>query len=135
MNQLTRLFALSSLAAYSVFGQAVTSLSGVVTDPTGAAIPGTSIKLTNLEINTVRETSSDAEGRYSFSALAPGLYKLLGKKEGFADVSVQNLRLLVNTPATVNVAFENSFGPKTWFQRADPVAFPQSKRKSKLGSL
>ncbi len=106
MNQLTRLLALSSLAAYSVFGQAVTSLSGVVTDPTGAAIPGTSIKLTNIEINTVRETSSDGEGRYSFSALAPGLYKLLGKKDGFADVSVQNLRLLVNTPATVNVAFE-----------------------------
>ncbi|MSO24158.1 MAG: carboxypeptidase regulatory-like domain-containing protein, partial [Acidobacteria bacterium] len=106
MIQLTKLFALSFLTVYSLFGQAVTSLSGVVTDPTGASIPGTAIKLTNVEINSVRETTSDGEGRYSFSALAPGSYKILAKKDGFTNVSVQNLRLLVNTPATVNVAFE-----------------------------
>jgi hypothetical protein len=106
MNQPTKLFTIFSFAAVSLFGQAVTSLTGVVTDPTGASIPGAAVELTNTEINTVRRTASDGEGRYAFAGLQPGLYKVKAAKPGFADISVQNLRLLVNTPATLNLAFE-----------------------------
>ena len=101
-----RLFTIVCFAAGTVFGQAVTSLSGTVGDPTGAAIPGAAITLTNTETNAVREQSTDEAGRYSFSGLQPGPYKLRASKTGFADISVQNLRLLVSTPATVNLAFE-----------------------------
>lgn len=94
------------LAASSLWAQSLTSLNGLVTDPTGAAIPAAKITATEVNTGVTRETESDGLGRYQFQALNPGLYKLLGKKDGFADVSVQNLRLLVNTPATVNIAFE-----------------------------
>jgi hypothetical protein len=93
-------------AACSLSGQAVTSLTGLVTDPTGSVIPGAAITLTNTEINTTRETVSDDEGRYTLAGLQPGPYRIKASKPGFADISVQNLRLLVNTPATVNLAFE-----------------------------
>jgi len=94
------------LAASTMWGQSLTSLNGLVTDPTGAAIPAAKITTTEVNTGITRETESDGIGRYQFQALNPGLYKLTGKKDGFSDVSVQNLRLLVNTPATVNIAFE-----------------------------
>lgn len=92
--------------SFGLTGQSVTSLNGVVTDPTGAAIPGAAIGLVEVNTGVQRETTSDGAGRYQISAVLPGLYKLSAKKDGFSDVSVQNLRLLVNTPATVNVQFE-----------------------------
>jgi hypothetical protein len=91
------------LPAYS---QSLSSLTGAITDPTGASVPGASITLTNVDNNARRESLSDASGKYSFSAIPPGTYRLLAKKSGFADISVQQVRLLVNTPATINLAFE-----------------------------
>lgn len=91
------------LPAYS---QSLSSLNGAIADPTGAAVPGTAITLTNTENNFKRETTSDSEGKYSFPGIAPGTYRLLAKKTGFSDISVQQVRLLVNTPATLNLTFE-----------------------------
>ncbi|MCC6540251.1 MAG: TonB-dependent receptor [Bryobacterales bacterium] len=94
------------MTASTIWGQSLTSLNGLVTDPTGAAIPAAKITATEVNTGVTRETESDGVGRYQFQALNPGLYKLVGKKDGFSDISIQNLRLLVNTPATVNIAFE-----------------------------
>lgn len=88
------------------FGQSLTSLNGTVVDPSGAAIPGAAISITNVDNNEKRESQSDSAGRYSFQGVQPGTYKLSAKKSGFSDVSVQNVRLLVNTPATLNLTFE-----------------------------
>ena len=96
-------------ACFSIpaFSQSLTSLNGSVIDPTGAAVPGVSISITNTDNNDRRETESDSSGAYSFPGLAPGPYKLLAKKSGFADVSVQKLRLLVSNPSTLNLTFQN----------------------------
>lgn len=95
-----------STAAVLLFGQAFSSLSGTVTDPTGAVVPGATIILENLERGVKRETTSDAAGRYSFPQIQPDTYKLTAKAQGFADVVVSDVRLLVNTPASVNIQFE-----------------------------
>ncbi len=87
-------------------GQAFTSLNGTVLDPSGAAVPGTSLTLENVDTGAKRTGLSDASGNYAFPQLTPGPYKLTGKHAGFADVLVNNLRLLVNQPATVTVQFE-----------------------------
>jgi hypothetical protein len=102
------LVTLSLVACLSIaaFGQSLTSLNGSIVDPTGAAVPGASITLTNTENNSKRESTSDASGKYSFLAVPPGSYRLLAKKTGFSDISVQQIRLLVNTPATLNLTFE-----------------------------
>lgn len=94
------------LPAYS---QSLTSLNVAIVDPTGAAVPGSTITLTNTENNSKREVVTDTTGKYSIQALQPGIYKLLAKKSGFSDISVQQIRLLVNTPATLNLTFE-TFG-------------------------
>jgi hypothetical protein len=99
-------FLLVALCTSSLFAQTNTLLSGRVVDPTGAAVPSASLTLQNVNTGAERKTVSDGVGSYIFPQVVPGLYKLQAKAAGFADVVVNEIRLLVNTPATVNVAFE-----------------------------
>ncbi len=92
--------------AFSAYGQAVSSLSGTVTDPTGSVIPGATIRIEDANHGLTRETKSDAAGRYSFSQLPPGTYKLTATASGFADVTANAVQLLVNSPKTLNLPFE-----------------------------
>ncbi len=89
-----------------VFAQATTSLTGTVSDPTGAVIPGASLTLVNDDTGAQREDKADSQGRYSFQQLQPGSYHLVAKATGFSDVTVNAIRLLVNSPANLPVVFE-----------------------------
>ncbi len=87
-------------------GQALTSVSGQVTDPTGALLPGATIELENVDTGTHRETVADSAGHYSFPQVRPGSYRINAKAAGFQNVTITDLRLLVNSPATVNLQFQ-----------------------------
>jgi len=88
-----------------LLGQALTSVSGNVTDPTGALVPKAAIQLENVATGQSRETVSDAQGLYSFHQVVPGNYQITARAPGFANVTISDVRLLVNSPATVNVTF------------------------------
>ncbi len=88
------------------YSQSLTSLNGKIVDPTGAVVPGSTIVLTNTDNNARREQQSDSDGAFLFSAVQPGNYKLLAKKAGFSDISVQRIVLLVSNPSTLNLTFE-----------------------------
>lgn len=94
------------LVSGMVFAQAVTSVSGRVTDPTGASIPGASIELENTGTGLKRTGKSDPAGLYSFLQVVPGDYRLTAKATGFATKVINDVRLLVNNPATVNIGLE-----------------------------
>jgi hypothetical protein len=94
------------LVALCAFGQVTTSVTGTVSDPSGAVVPGAALVIENTATGVTRETESDQSGAYRFLQLAPGPYRLKVKKSGFADLLVNDLQLLVNTPATLNVTFE-----------------------------
>ena len=59
------------------------SLSGEVTDPSGASIAGAVITITNIDRNTDSTEVTNALGRYVVSFLAPGSYKVAVDKPGF----------------------------------------------------
>ena len=63
-----------------VFGQAVSQISGTATDPSGAAVPGVEIKLTQLETGVARTATSDGTGNYIVSNLPLGPYRLEASK-------------------------------------------------------
>ena len=86
--------------------QGLSSLNGLVTDPTGAVIPGASLTLKNIGTQALRTAVSDAHGFYNFPQVQPGAYVVDAKFGGFASVVVNDVRLQVNTPATVNITFE-----------------------------
>jgi hypothetical protein len=106
MSLALRFFAVFVLFACASMGQVLSSVSGIVTDPTGSAIPAASLTLENLDTAARRTATADAEGRYRFPQLQPGRYRILGKASGFADVVVNDVIVQVATNHTINVAFE-----------------------------
>src|SRR5713101_9678427 len=88
------------LAAF-VYGQALSSLNGNITDPTGALVPGVQLILSNAQTGVQRTTISDEQGRYSFAQVTPGTYQVTAQLSGFKDIVVKEVQLLVNTPTTL----------------------------------
>jgi len=106
-------WATSTVALFSavgLFGQSLTSLTGTITDPSGALVPQASITITNVATGAQRLTISDDSGRYSLLQVQPGTYIITTKTEGFSDVTVTGVELLVDTPATLAIQFEK-LGP------------------------
>jgi len=56
----------------SLYGQTQGEMTGEVTDPSGALMPGVSITVTNEGTNAIRQMLTNANGAYSFPSLLPG---------------------------------------------------------------
>lgn len=69
------------------------SLSGIVTDPSGAAVPGAKITVTNLAKNTTVEAASNESGLYGTPLLEPAAYSVTVEKEGFRRIVRGNVVL------------------------------------------
>ncbi len=65
-------------------GETTSAIIGQVTDPSGAAVPGATVTITNRETGSSRSVSTDAEGRFSFPQLKPGAYSVKVEAQGFA---------------------------------------------------
>jgi hypothetical protein len=89
-------------------GQSTTSLRGVIADPSGAVIAGAAVTLTSVDNGSSRQSVTDSTGAYSFVQVAPGTYKLTAEKAGFAKMSQNDIKLLVNTPSTLDVTMKVS---------------------------
>ena len=72
------------------------SLHGVIFDPNGAAIPGASVTLTNLQTKQIVSSISDGEGTYKFTGLEVGTYSMRVEASGFATSDVSTLELREN---------------------------------------
>ena len=70
-------------------------LEGVITDPTGAVIPGAHVELKNSATAQVRATATDAQGFYTFPLMPVGSYDLKVSAPGFADKALRDLTLQV----------------------------------------
>ncbi|GAB4357195.1 MAG: hypothetical protein OHK0021_01520 [Bryobacter sp.] len=105
MNPLARLVStafLFALLCQSLFAQAGANslLRGVVTDPSGAVIPGASITLSAGEF--VKVTTSDAEGKFSISNVPSGKYTIRVSSVGFNLFEQQNFDIPGGRQITVN---------------------------------
>ena len=76
---------------------------GVVTDGTGAVLPGVSVMLTDLSTNAARETVTSGSGHYSFANVLPGRYRLTATLEGFQQTIVPEFAVEVNKSQSVDV--------------------------------
>lgn len=89
------------------FPQAFTAnLTGLITDPAQAVVPGAAVKLANRSTQEVRQTTATAEGRYVFSQLLPGFYDLTVEAPGFKTTTTSNVTLTANQAAEVNVTLQ-----------------------------
>src|SRR4051812_37752908 len=65
------------------FAQTSGEMSGLVTDPSGAAVSGASVTITNKATSATRNVTTNSEGLYSFPSLLPGVYELRVEQSGF----------------------------------------------------
>jgi hypothetical protein len=79
-------------------------LTGVISDPTGAAVPGAVLKITNLETSSELIIRSGSEGTYSASSLAPGRYRLTANAPGFKTLTQEPVIVSTATVSTVNIS-------------------------------
>ncbi|MBO0798219.1 MAG: TonB-dependent receptor, partial [Blastocatellia bacterium] len=89
-----------SLPAY---GQAFGTISGNIVDQTGALVPGAKVTATESGTGFSREVVSDSHGQYVIPNLRPTQYTLTVEATGFEKFVQQNVPLLANQAATVDV--------------------------------
>jgi hypothetical protein len=79
------------------------TLSGIISDPSGAVVPNATVEAVNLATHVEKHTVSDTQGRFLFSFLAAGTYQLNVSAQGFGAYHQTGITLDVNSPATANV--------------------------------
>ncbi len=78
------------------FGQSEdATLSGIITDPTGAIVQNAQVKLTNVDTGITVATASNNSGLYVFATIHPGHYRMVVEKAGFRQVVLTDLTLNV----------------------------------------
>jgi hypothetical protein len=83
------------------------SITGVVTDPSGAVVAGATVTLTNPAIGFSSTTTTNGLGVYDFSNVPPAVgYSLLFSKSGFQTMTVDNVTLNVGLKATRDAQFK-----------------------------
>ncbi|MFC5860726.1 carboxypeptidase-like regulatory domain-containing protein [Acidicapsa dinghuensis] len=100
----TWLFVALLLCCGVTYAQDASSITGTVTDTSGAVIPGAAIELTNTATGASFKATSNAEGSYTITSLPPGnSYKLTVSLQGFETFTVSDLALNVGVTRTQNV--------------------------------
>ena len=88
----------------SAGAQVSANLSGVITDPSGAAVTAGTVTARSLDTGISRSTPTDQSGRYRFYALPVGLYEVRVTKEGFAEGIRSGIRLAVGQDASADLS-------------------------------
>src|SRR3974377_522931 len=84
------------------------SIKGVVSDPSGAAVPAANLTVRNSETGVTRATVSDASGSYLVVALPVGFYEVIASKSGFQDSTRSGIFLNANQEVTIDVRLQVS---------------------------
>lgn len=97
-----------SLLSAVLFAQVETStaIRGIVTDPSGAAVPDAKILIRNVATGEERSGTSDASGAYSFPSVVPGTYDVVATAPGFKRGEVKNRVAQVTQTAQVDFALQ-----------------------------
>lgn len=90
---------IASAAAQTFSG----TITGLVTDPSGSAVPGATVLLTNIATQEVRNAYSEANGRYTFSRLLPSSYSMKVSRAGFREYLRTEFPLTTSQSLELNV--------------------------------
>jgi hypothetical protein len=82
------------------------SISGTVTDSSGAAVPGAQITISNIATNTSATTTTNGEGAYTALYLTPGTYTVLVEANGFKKLLREGIEVRVGDKLTLDLALE-----------------------------
>jgi len=102
------LFLWLAMGTFSAWAQPGASLSGVVTDQTGATLPDVAVTIKNVDTGETRTITTDGGGHYQALALPPGRFVIRAAKRGFTDETRTGISLAVAQDATVDIKMQRS---------------------------
>ena len=82
------------------------TLSGVITDDSGAAIPNATVSIMNVATNVVTNVTTNAQGIYNAPNLLPGTYETKVTAAGFDTKTVSNIVLTVGAQQVLNLSMK-----------------------------
>ena len=98
----TSCVALGLAFSASLFAQSTGTVAGLVTDETGAVIPGVTIEVTNTATNQTRTVSTGGDGFYTAPLLQPGPYSVKASLQGFRTVTFDLITVTVESTSRVD---------------------------------
>lgn len=96
------------------------TILGIVTDPSGAVVPGATVTIINQSSSARLTTKSSSQGRYDFTPLKIGDYKIEVESAGFKKAIVQGVHLDIQQQALVNVVLQTGTIDQTMEVTAAP---------------
>jgi carboxypeptidase family protein len=83
-------------------------VTGTILDPLGAVVPSAKLTITEVASKKSREGESDAQGKFRFSGLAPGVYELAVAAVGFKPLVVAELKVAAKETANVEAILKQT---------------------------
>src|ERR1700720_3389064 len=98
---------IASLFAAQGYAQVVgATLSGTITDPSGAVVPNAQVSVRNTATGVTREVTADNDGFYLPPNLLPGNYEVTVTSRGFSTAGQSNVELGVGAEQRLNVSLK-----------------------------
>ncbi|HEV2463411.1 MAG TPA: carboxypeptidase regulatory-like domain-containing protein [Acidobacteriaceae bacterium] len=94
---------LAFFTSVAAFGQVSASLSGYISDQSGAAVPDATVSAINLETGVTRTALSNQSGHYQLLELPVGRYEVRAGKSGFVEEMRTGISLVVDQDATADL--------------------------------
>src|SRR6266567_1500793 len=95
------------------------SITGNVTDKSGAAVPGAKIEALNVDTGVSRQALSDEHGTYAFGDLQAGRYRVTFQAQGLSKLVQENVELESNTVRRVDAALDVAVVNETVYVTVD----------------
>jgi hypothetical protein len=89
-----------------VAAQTAGTVTGTVTDASGAVLPGVTVTARHLATGLVRATATGDEGRYAIASLPPGLYEVRAELDGFSPHIRERVALAVAETIAINIVLQ-----------------------------
>ena len=82
------------------------TVSGTLTDGTGAVVAGARVILTDQQKGFTFATTSESSGSYLFRSIPPGVYTVLAEAQGFGKTMSAKFKVDINENATTNLTLK-----------------------------
>jgi len=106
MSTVYRWVILTAMTAAALAQVTTGRLEGTITDPQGAAVPGTELRVANVETGHTLSISSNERGYWTLPSMPTGTYKVTATSRGFKTATVDNVKIDAGVPATLNITLE-----------------------------
>jgi Carboxypeptidase regulatory-like domain len=87
------------------------TISGRITDNSGAVVAGAVVELTSVERGTTTTAPTNSAGLYTFPSVQPGTYRLVARSSGFKQAEAQNLIVEVGSQLEQNFQLDTYYKP------------------------